>query len=67
MRWRELSGLEIKDPALSLLWLKSLLWHGFDSWPWHAVGVASKTVIETKQWVEAGRGLRWMLEETRLL
>ena len=23
----------IKDPALSLLWLQSLLWHGFDLWP----------------------------------
>ena len=23
----------IKDPALSLQWLKLLLWHGFDLWP----------------------------------
>ena len=26
-------GLVIKDPALSLLWLGPLLWHGFDFWP----------------------------------
>ena len=25
-------GPEVKDPALSLLWLGSLLWHGFDPW-----------------------------------
>ena len=24
----------IKDLALSLLWLRSLLWPGFDPWPW---------------------------------
>ena len=23
----------VKDVALSLLWLGSLLWHGFDPWP----------------------------------
>ena len=23
----------IKDPALSLLWLRSLLWHRLDPWP----------------------------------
>ena len=23
----------IKDPALSLLWLGSLLWHRFNPWP----------------------------------
>ena len=23
----------VKDPALPLLWFKSLLWHGFDLWP----------------------------------
>ena len=23
----------IKDPVLSLLWYRSLLWHGFDPWP----------------------------------
>ena len=27
------SGLAIKDLELSLLWLRSLLWHGFDPWP----------------------------------
>ena len=26
---------QIKGPALSLLWLGLLLWHGFDPWPWN--------------------------------
>ena len=26
-------GLVIKDPVLLLLWLGSLLWHGFNPWP----------------------------------
>ena len=26
-------GLEVKDLALSLLWLRLLLWHRFDPWP----------------------------------
>ena len=25
-------GLAVKDPVLSLLWLRSLLWHGFQPW-----------------------------------
>ena len=25
-------GLVVKDPALSLLWLRSMLWCGFDPW-----------------------------------
>ena len=25
----------VKDPTLPLLWLRSLLWHRFDSWPWN--------------------------------
>ena len=28
-----LGGLMVKDLALSLLWLRSLLWHGFSLWP----------------------------------
>ena len=24
---------QVKDPALSLLWLRSLLWYRFDAWP----------------------------------
>ena len=24
---------QVKDPVLSLLWLVSPLWHGFDPWP----------------------------------
>ena len=24
---------QVKDPTLSLLWLGSLLWHSFNSWP----------------------------------
>ena len=26
---------QAKDMVLSLLWLGSLLWHRFDSWPWN--------------------------------
>lgn len=26
-------GLALKDPAWSLLWLRSLLWHGSRPWP----------------------------------
>ena len=26
-------GLAIEDLALSLLWLRALLWHGFHPWP----------------------------------
>ena len=35
----------VKDPALSPLWHRSLLWHGFDTWPreiLHAAGTAKK-------------------------
>ena len=34
-----------KDLALSLLWLRLLLWYGFDPWPQeilHALGAAKK-------------------------
>ena len=34
---------QVKDLALSLMWLWSLLWHGFDPWPGeqpYATGVA---------------------------
>ena len=27
--------LVVRDSALSLLWLASLQWHGFDPWPGH--------------------------------
>ena len=29
-----LMALQVKDLALSLLWLRPLLWCGFDPWPW---------------------------------
>ena len=35
----------VEELVLSLLWLRSLLWHGFDPWPRecpHAVGEAKK-------------------------
>ena len=31
--WSSLMVQWVKKLALSLLWLRSLLWHGFDSWP----------------------------------
>ena len=39
-------GLEVKDLALSLQWLGSLLCHGFDPWSQellHTVGMAKKS------------------------
>lgn len=30
---RSLEVLRVEDPALTLLWLRSQLWLGFDSWP----------------------------------
>ena len=38
---------QVKDLVLSLLWLRLLLWHRFDSWPEelpHAVSVVKKSV-----------------------
>ena len=37
-------GQQAKDPVLSLLWLRSLSWRGFNPWPQnlHALGVAKK-------------------------
>ena len=37
-------GLVVKDLVLSLQWLRSLLWHGFDPWPmnFYALGAAKK-------------------------
>ena len=31
--WSSLLTQQVKDPALSLQWLRSLLWRGFDPWP----------------------------------
>ena len=31
--WEFPGGLVAKDSALSLLWIRSLLWRGFNSWP----------------------------------
>ena len=36
---------QVKDLALLLLWLRSLLWHGFGPWPWNcprATGTAEE-------------------------
>ena len=32
--WSSLVAQQAEDPALSLLWLRPLLWHGFNPWPW---------------------------------
>ena len=42
----------VKDSALSLQWLRLLLWHGFHPWPWehpHAVGRAKKEREEGRE------------------
>ena len=31
--WASLVAQCVKDPALSLMWLRLLLWHGFHPWP----------------------------------
>ena len=40
--WSSLISQQVKDPALSLLWLGSLLWHEFSPW------LGQKCFIETK-------------------
>ena len=48
LNWEFPSGLEVKDPALSLLWLWSLLGHRFNPWPGellHVTGAAKKEKI----------------------
>ena len=45
----------VKDSALSLQWLRLLLWHGFDPWPrryQHVVSMAKKkvTIRQTPQY-----------------
>ena len=42
--WSSLVAQGVKDPALSLQWLRSVLWHRFNPGP-HAVGTAN---IKTK-------------------
>ena len=34
-KWGSLVVQHVKDLALSLQRLGSLLWHGFDPWPWN--------------------------------
>ena len=53
---------QVKDPALSLLWLRSLLWREFDPWPlnFHVPQVRLKKkfflkregVLTVAQWVK---------------
>ena len=33
--WSSLVASRVKDLALLLLWLRSLLWYRFDPWPWN--------------------------------
>ena len=43
--WSSLVAQPVKDPVLSLLWLKSLMWHRFNPWPQkllHVGGTAKK-------------------------
>ena len=48
--WRSSLGAQwVKDLALSLLWLRSLLWRRVHPWPGnfcHGTGVAQKSLIE---------------------
>ena len=42
----------VKDPALSLQWLRSLLWHALDPWPGglpYAVGAALPPKVQTRK------------------
>ena len=48
---------QVKDLGLSLLWLRSLLWHGFDPWlsNFHMNGAQHKKQTEVStvmQWVK---------------
>ena len=41
---------QVKNPALTLLWLRSLLWHGFNLWPKnHHLCVQSKKKKDTNE------------------
>ena len=42
-------GLVVKDLVLSLLWLKSLLWHEFDPWPRNFLLYATGAAKEKKK------------------
>ena len=45
--WISLMAQQVKDPALSLLFLVSLVWCGFDPWPGellHASGTVKKKI-----------------------
>ena len=41
-------GLVVKDPALSLLWLESLMWHEFDPYPGTSTCHGSAPPIPTR-------------------
>ena len=55
---------QVKDLVLSLLWLRSLLWHEFNPWPQellHDVGVAKKTKSDYSHFTHQGKsdGQAW--------
>ena len=61
----------VKNSVLSLLWLGSLLWHRFDSWPRNfcmATGVAKKKkkkcLLEWSIWLGGGWETEDMIKKT---
>ena len=58
MFWSSLVAQSTKDPALSLLWLWSLLWCGFDPWPgnFHLPWVQPKKKKRAIQWETQTKG-----------
>ena len=39
---------QVKDLALSLLWLMSLLWYRFDLWPWELLHASAEAKNKIK-------------------
>ena len=50
-------GLVVKDSVLSLLWLRSLLWHGLDSWPGNFCVLRARQKSKNKKPPKGMRGM----------
>ena len=48
-------GLVVKDPLLSLLWLRSLQWHRFDPWPWNFLMLWIQPKKNSKNIIKGGK------------
>ena len=54
---------QLKSPALSLLWLGLLLWHGFNPWPWNlCIAWAGQKKEKKRNWIgfQTGCYILWI-------